>query len=188
MQKTSSLTQDNLFAMIKKSLFFSLMITAAVYLTSSCGAPHSHSHDHDHDHDHDTEMVLPSTGSFGEEITKDNAVPVSEIASLINSDEPIEVKVFGTILEVCQHTGCWMTFDLGNGEEIMVNMKDHDFYLPMDAAGKTAWVDGLAIRELISVDMLKHYAEDAGRSQEYIDAITQDEWKYTIEGKGVIIE
>lgn len=67
-------------------------------------------------------------------------------------------------------------------------MKDHDFYVPMDASGKTAWVEGTAVRELISVDMLKHYAEDAGRSQEEIDAITEDAWKYTIEAAGVIIE
>jgi hypothetical protein len=178
--------------MTKNNIFFVLIIAAAVFLTGACGAPHSHDHDHNHDHDqdhgHETEMVLPSTGAFGEEITKDSSVAVSEIASLINSDDAIPVKVYGTILEVCQHTGCWMTFDLGNGEEIMVNMKDHDFYVPMDAAGKTAWVDGLAIRELISVDMLKHYAEDAGRDQAYIDAITEDQWKYTIEAKGVIIE
>jgi len=163
--------------------FSYILVLALIGLMVGCGAPQSHQHDHDHD----TE-ALPSTGSFGEAITKDGAVAVVEIAGLINSDEAIEVKVYGKILEVCQHTGCWLTFDLGNGEEIMVNMKDHDFYVPMDAAGKTAWVEGLAIRELISVELLKHYAEDAGRSQEYIDAITEDAWKYTIEAKGVIIE
>lgn len=166
---------------MKKFSYF--LVLALIGLMVGCGAPQSHQHDHDHD----TE-ALPSTGSFGEAITKDGAVAVVEIAGLINSDEAIEVKVYGKILEVCQHTGCWLTFDLGNGEEIMVNMKDHDFYVPMDAAGKTAWVEGLAIRELISVELLKHYAEDAGRSQEYIDAITEDAWKYTIEAKGVIIE
>jgi hypothetical protein len=154
-------------------------------LTFACGTPQTH--DHEHDHDHTTE-TLPSTGSFGQVFDKDGAVLITDIAELINSDTTIGVKVYGTIVEVCQHTGCWLTFDLGNGEEIMVNMKDHDFYVPMDAAGKTAWVEGLATRELISVDMLKHYAEDAGRSQEEIDAITEDAWKYTIEAAGVVIE
>jgi hypothetical protein len=165
-----------------KKLSF-LLILAVIGLMVGCGSPQGNQHDHDHNAE-----ALPSTGAFGEAITKDGAVAVAEIAGLINSDDAIEVKVFGKILEVCQHTGCWMTFDLGNGEEIMVNMKDHDFYVPMDAAGKTAWVEGLAIRELISVELLKHYAEDAGRSQEYIDAITEDAWKFTIEAKGVIIE
>jgi len=161
-----------LFALIGFSLLF------------SCGG---HRHDHNHDHDHGTE-ALPSTGSFGEAITKDGAVAVADIASLINEDTAIQVKVFGTIVEVCQHTGCWLTMDLGNGETIQVNMKDHEFYVPMDAAGKMVWVEGVAQRELISVELLRHYAEDAGRSQEYIDSITEDAWQYTIEAKGVIIE
>lgn len=173
--------------MNKIRITFHVLSLALLSIAFACGHPHTH--DHDHDHEHTTESTaLPSTGAFGAEISKEGAVQVTEIAALINSDAAIAVKVYGTILEVCQHTGCWLTFDLGNGEEIMVNMKDHDFYVPMDASGKTAWVEGTAVRELISVDMLKHYAEDAGRSQEEIDAITEDAWKYTIEATGVIIE
>lgn len=165
----------------------SLFVVGLIAITYSCGAPHTHDHNHDHDHEHAAEN-LPSTGSFGETISKENAVPVNEIASLINSDETIPVKVYGTIIEVCQHTGCWVTLDLGNGEEIMVNMLDHAFFVPKDAAGKTIWVEGSATRELIPIEMLKHIAQDAGRSQEYIDAINADAWKYTIEAKGVIVE
>ncbi|PKP51713.1 MAG: DUF4920 domain-containing protein [Bacteroidetes bacterium HGW-Bacteroidetes-1] len=171
-----------------KSIFF-ILLAGIVSLILSCEAPQTGSRDENHDQEMETtEVSLPSTGSFGEEITKDNSVAISEIASLISTDEAISVKVQGKILEVCQHTGCWFTYDLGNGEELMVNMKDHDYYIPKDAAGKTAWIEGDAIRELISVDMLKHYAQDAGKSQEFIDAITEDAWKYTIEAKGVIIE
>jgi len=168
------------------------LLSGIIALGFSCQAPHSHDHDHDHDHPHEQQAVvadsLPSTGNFGQLITKDNAVVVADIVGSMTSETEVPVKVYGTILEVCQHTGCWLTFSLENGEEIMVNMKDHEFYVPKDAAGKTAWVEGLATRELISVDMLKHYAEDAGRSQEEIDAITEDAWKYTIEAAGVIIE
>ncbi|HMM11984.1 MAG TPA: DUF4920 domain-containing protein [Bacteroidales bacterium] len=164
----------------RKYLILALM---AVPMLFSCAGGHKH----DHEHDQATE-ALPSTGSFGEAITKDGAVPVAEIAGLINEDTPVEVKVFGTIVEVCQHTGCWLTMDLGNGETIQVNMKDHEFFVPMDAAGKMVWVEGVALRELISAELLRHYAEDAGRPQEYIDSITEDAWQYTIEAKGVIIE
>lgn len=169
--------------MNKAAYHIILALFAASVMVSCVG----HKHNHNHDHDHDTEM-LPSTGSFGEAITKDGAVPVTEIASLITEDTPVEVKVYGTIVEVCQSTGCWLTIDLGNGETIQVNMKDHEFFVPMDAAGKMVWVEGVALRELISAELLKHYAEDAGRPQEYIDSITEDAWQYTIEAKGVIIE
>jgi hypothetical protein len=172
--------------MIRTKLVFSALLSLLVGLMLSCGSPASQ--EKVANETEETVELLPSTGSFGDPIEKEGTVPVTEIASLINSDELIPVKVSGTILEVCQHTGCWLTFDLGNGENIMVNMKDHAFYVPKDAAGKTAFVQGAATRELISVDMLKHYAEDAGRSQEYIDSITEDAWQYTIEAQGVIIE
>lgn len=160
------------------SIFVGLAFIAA------CGTS---GHKHDHDHDHAIE-ALPSSGNFGEVITKESAVPVSELAGLLNEDTIIPVKVYGTIVEVCQSTGCWLTLDLGNGETIQVNMKDHEFFVPKDAAGKMAWVEGFANRELISAELLRHYAEDAGRPQEYIDSITEDGWQYTIEAKGVIIE
>ena len=43
--------------------------------------------------------------------------------------------------------------------------------------------------ELItSVEELKHYAEDAGETQEVIDAITEPEISLAFEAKGVIIK
>lgn len=173
-------------------LLLVLILGFALFMSTSCGQQQKgnehdrHGHEH-HDLDHD-EAVLPSTGTFGEAIFKDGAVAVDDVLGLIVDNETIEVKVMGAIKEVCQHTGCWMKFDFGDGEEIMVRMKDHDFYVPMDAAGKTAWVEGIATREMISVNMLKHYAEDAGKSQLEIDAITEPEMTYTLEAKGVIIE
>jgi hypothetical protein len=168
------------------------LLGIALLVGVSCGQqPKGHDHnEHGHEqHDHEPgEAELPSTGSFGEAITKDGALAVEEVLALIADNENTEVKVMGTIKEVCQHTGCWMKFDFGDGEEIMVNMKGHEFYVPMDAAGKTAWVEGIATREMISVNMLKHYAEDAGKSQPEIDAITEPKLTYTLEAIGVIIE
>lgn len=169
---------------MRKASFHIILAFVGFALLFSCSGQQ---HKHDHEHENTTE-ALPPTGSFGEPITKDGAVPVAQIASLITEDNPVEVKVYGTIVDVCQSTGCWLTLDLGNGETIQVNMKDHEFYVPMDAAGKVAWVEGVAMRELISAELLRHYAEDAGRPQEYIDSITEDAWQYTIEAKGVIIE
>jgi hypothetical protein len=178
--------------MVKNDLKYAIrfiVFLLAMTVAASCGQRQQHTHDHDHDHDHhEMGEALPPTGMFGEAITKDGAVPVEEVLGLIADNETVEVKVMGTIKQVCQHTGCWLKFDFGEGDEIMVRMKDHDFYVPMDAAGKTAWVEGIATREMISVAMLKHYAEDALKSQEEIDAITEPEMTYTLEAKGVIIE
>ncbi|HOI32594.1 MAG TPA: DUF4920 domain-containing protein [Bacteroidales bacterium] len=134
------------------------------------------------------DQAVQATGNFGQEITKENALAVNDALAQITVDTTFELKLTGTISEVCQHSGCWLTIGLENGEELMVNMLDHAYEVPKDAAGKAVWAQGTAIRELIPVEMLKHYAADAGKSQEEIDAITQPEWKYTLDAKGVIIE
>lgn len=167
------------FIVVVLSLFFGF---------SSCRNSTSDSHDELSDHDQKSEEMLVSTGSFGAKISKENALDVPTAIAQITDDTTKNLRVKGTILEVCQHSGCWITMDMGNGEALMVNMLDHAYAVPKDAAGKQVWVEGMAVRELIPVDMLKHYAEDAGRSQEEIDAITEPEWTYTIDAAGVIIQ
>ncbi len=169
-------------------VFMAFALAGMLVCMASCSQGREQGDVDQHHHAEEQTEALPSTGIFGETITRDGAVAVAEVMDLITENETIEVKVKGTIKEVCQHTGCWLKFDFGDGEEIMVRMKDHAFYVPMDAAGKTAWVDGTATREMISVAMLKHYAEDALKSQEEIDAITEPEMTYTLEARGVIIE
>ena len=39
----------------------------------------------------------------------------------------------------------------------------------------------------MTIDMLKHYAEDAGDSQEEIDTIIEDEYNYAFEATGVLV-
>jgi hypothetical protein len=46
----------------------------------------------------------------------------------------------------------------------------------------------MAYLEEVSVDDLKHYAEDAGKSQEEIDAITESEMAYTFVAEGALIQ
>ena len=81
-----------------------------------------------------------------------------------------------------------MDLDLGNDEVIKVSFKDYAFVIPIDSQGKTATVEGFAKKELISVELLQHYAEDAGKTPEEIAAITEEEYIYTFEAKGVVIE
>ena len=49
---------------------------------------------------------------------------------------------------------------------IMIKVKDHEFAMPIDIVGKTVVVEGKAELKETSVAMLKHYAEDAGKSKE----------------------
>jgi len=126
---------------------------------------------------------------FGDEsITPDGAVAVNELPGMMAGVDSLEVKISGTINECCQTKGCWMTMDMGNGEEMMVRFKDYGFFVPKDAGGKECIIEGVAKVDVITVDELRHYAEDAGKSEEEIAAITEPETKMSFTASGVIIQ
>lgn len=131
---------------------------------------------------------LESTGTFGEPIDKKGAISAKKLAQKMDEAESLEIKVKGTITEVCQSKGCWMTIDLGNDELMRVKFKDYGFFVPKDAAGKTAIMQGVAKNEIIGMDELRHLAEDAGKSEKEINAIDKPKEELTFVAEGVIIK
>lgn len=127
-------------------------------------------------------------GYLGEAIRIENALTGSQVKSMLSETDSVWVSMKSTIVANCQSSGCWMDLDLGDGEVIKVTFKDGNFTIPVDSEGKTVFVEGFATKEFIPVAMLKHYAEDDGKSQEEIDAITEPEAAYTFEAIGVIIK
>lgn len=131
---------------------------------------------------------LPSTGTFGASITEDGAMAISLLDSLVVPGEEFAAKVEGEIVEVCQSKGCWMKIRKSDGSEVRVTFKDYGFFVPKDGAGKWAVLEGVAFYDTLSVETLRHYAEDAGKSAAEIAAITQPEYKVAFEAAGVIIK
>jgi hypothetical protein len=134
------------------------------------------------------DSTAANTGWFGEEFVIADAVPASEVAKLMNDSSTNEFVVEGTIQECCQKKGCWMKVDMGNGEAMRVSFKDYGFFVPLDAGGKTMTMKGVAMYDTLDVDYLKHLAEDAGKTQEEIDAITEPELSLVFEATGVLIK
>lgn len=129
-----------------------------------------------------------STGNFGETISKKGAISVKKLPQKMEDVESLEIKVKGTITGVCQAKGCWMTIDLGDNELMRVTFKDYGFFVPKDVTGKTAIVRGVAKKEIIGVEELKHLAEDAGKSEKAINAIDKPKEELTFVADGVIIQ
>jgi hypothetical protein len=129
----------------------------------------------------------PTLEYFGEEISWDGAEDVASLLNL-NEEAPSEVKVRGVITEVCQMKGCWMTLDLGNGETMRVTFKDYGFFVPKDAAGREVVIEGIPSMKMTDVETLRHYAEDAGKSEEELAAITEGKNQLSFEAKGVVIK
>ena len=80
-----------------------------------------------------------------------------------------------------------MKLDLGNEQEVMVRFKDYDFFVPLDAIGEVV-INGKAYVSETSVDELKHYAEDAGKSSEEIAMIIKAEKTFSFEANGVLLK
>ncbi len=125
---------------------------------------------------------------FGDSITTDGATEATQLISLLEAKDSIPVKLSGKITNVCQKKGCWMKMDLGNNQSLRVTFKDYAFFVPKDAGGKEVIVEGYAYNDTISVEELKHYAEDAGSTKEEIEKITEPEVEFSFEANGVILK
>jgi len=125
---------------------------------------------------------------FGEIINEENVIQVSEIKTSMGDKTEMNAKITGEISDVCQKKGCWMDMKSANGDVIKVTFKDYGFFVPLDASGKTAIAQGVAKVEETSVDMLKEYAKDAGKSAEEIAAIKEPVKELVFEASGVIIK
>jgi Domain of unknown function (DUF4920) len=96
-----------------------------------------------------------------------------------------EGQVQGKVVEVCQAMGCWAKLQKDDGSTVMIKVVDHEFAMPLDIVGKTIIAEGEATKKETSVKQLKHYAEDAGKSKEEIEKITEPKKEVLMMIKGV---
>lgn len=125
--------------------------------------------------------------SFGEKIEADGAVSATELSKKAKETPAFDGKVSGVVESVCQVKGCWMKVKLDNGETMRVTFKDYGFFVPKDIAGKTVVFEGNAKTKTTSVDELRHYAEDGGKSKEEIAKITEPKTELTFVANGVLV-
>ncbi|MFT4696954.1 MAG: hypothetical protein ACI9SJ_000070 [Flavobacteriaceae bacterium] len=127
---------------------------------------------------------------FGAEINAEGALSSLEIIEkykTLKAGDTAIVKFEAKVNEVCQAKGCWMRLDLGD-DETMVKFKDYGFFMPKNIAGKEVVVNGKAFVAEVSVEEQRHYAEDAGRSKEEIEAITEVQKTLSFEADGVLVK
>lgn len=127
---------------------------------------------------------------FGEKIDEQGEVPLADVLNKMNTENLTELpaKISGKVNEVCQVKGCWMTLATPDGGDMRVTFKDYGFFMPKDIAGKTVIIEGKAEKVTTSVDDLRHYAEDAGKSKEEINQITEPEVEVAFVANGVILK
>ncbi|ELR70575.1 hypothetical protein C900_03556 [Fulvivirga imtechensis AK7] len=135
------------------------------------------------------EEEMRVTGSFGEEITEEGVISTEEMLAQLERADSVKVKVNSEILATCKMKGCWMNVDIPGEDNMRVTFKDYGFFVPKDGAeGKNVVMEGYAKKVTTDIETLKHFAKDAGKSQEEIDAITEPKDEVTFVATGVIIK
>jgi|TARA_R110000737_G_scaffold347664_1_gene379701 hypothetical protein len=124
-------------------------------------------------------------GPYKVETTK--AIPVAAMLTDFNAkgNERSAYTIAADIEEVCSKAGCWINIQKSKDETLMVRFKDH-FTIPMETkVGTKAFLHGELYADTVSVDMLRHFAEDAGKAEAEIMKITQPKITTSFEADGI---
>lgn len=130
---------------------------------------------------------VQGTAIYGDSIKNDQLIQLASIQSEMNGENKKDMKIKGIVNEVCQEKGCWMTMTLDNGDEMRVTFKDYKIFVPKDLRGKEVVLDGFAYTDTASVEKLRHFAKDGGKTETEIAAITNPKEQLAFEAKGVVV-
>lgn len=135
-----------------------------------------------------TEAVATST-TFGKKFSEENVMTMAQLQEVVREQDSVQAIVAGEIVASCQSKGCWMDIKMVDNSTMKVTFKDYGFFLPIeDLTGKEVVFTGTAKRALTSVDDQRHYAKDAGKSQQEIEAITAPKEELRFVADGVILK
>lgn len=82
-----------------------------------------------------------TTHNLGEQFVTKNPISVDSALTILNTTSALkDVQVEGTINKSCMSEGCWLTIKDNSGTEILFNIADKKFTIPMDSPGKAVVV------------------------------------------------
>jgi len=115
--------------------------------------------------------------------------PATSMDEIVSSEPTGPVVLMGTVRGVCQTKGCWMQMTPeGATDPMFVKFRDYGFFVPRNAAGRYVVIRGTPVYTEVSVEMLRHYAMDAGRTEAEIMAITEPQRRIEFIADSVLIQ
>jgi hypothetical protein len=92
------------------------------------------------------------------------------------------VVVEGVVERVCQKQGCWMELAPEKGARgVRVEMKDHSFAVPFNAAGLRARAEGVFTLKTLTKEDADHFEREGAKLKRNPDG-TADELSFTATG------
>ena len=154
-----------------------IIIILTLGLIFSCNSPNG-----------DQTQTNTKESYYGDLINTSDIINISEVKNSISQNGKITTKIEGEILSTCAKKGCWMKLKTGE-DTLMVRFKDYGFFVPKEGVeGRNTIIQGQAYYDTLTVELLQHYAQDAGKSEDEILSITEPEYNFLFEASGVIIQ
>jgi len=100
-------------------------------------------------------------GVFGAGVHSRKPIRLETAAKQVKDLHGRTIRVDGLLKDVCRKKGCWTVLRDGK-TEVRVKFRDYAFFVPRDAAGRRALVEGIVTAKTISEAEAKHYAEESG--------------------------
>jgi hypothetical protein len=126
--------------------------------------------------------------TYGKDFDITNVITVNALVDQLATSDSLDIVLEANISSVCKVKGCWMNLvdsqQPVEDKSLFVKFQDYGFFVPLDSEGYRVLVKGIAFKEVTSVEELRHYAEDEGKSKEEIEKITEpaEELKITATG------
>lgn len=116
--------------------------------------------------------------TFGETITLSNSISIEYAISHLDELKNQEILISGTVHKVCENKGCWMVLQDEAANSIRVTFSNYAFFMPRNIIGKSVQVQGMLHEEHMNISEARHFAKDAGQSDNEIQRIQQKTKEY----------
>ncbi len=127
------------------------------------------------------ELDIKTDKTFGKNFESLQAKTKSEMLQLyegLSVGDTVQVQFQSEVKSVCAKKGCWMKLNLNDELQSHVTFKDYGFFVPKNSKGHRMQVNGIAFIEMTDVETLRHYAEDAGKSESEIAEIIEPQLNF----------
>ncbi|MBX3270299.1 MAG: DUF4920 domain-containing protein [Sandaracinaceae bacterium] len=107
----------------------------------------------------------PAASTFGAAL--DEGLPLTPLSAIVAEPERFRdqvVRTEGEIAQVCQRMGCWMELREGDGPRVRVPMAGHAFFLPRDAVGRHATMQGRVTLRPLTDDVRAHLESEGAQA------------------------
>ncbi len=171
----------NIYEIMNKSILF---LAGLLFITLGCNSKKENSFSV-------KDISTENYEGYGQQVSSEKIYYENAISEKYNNLEigdTVDIAFTSTVNSVCKAKGCWMRIALDEDEETMVKFKDYGFFVPKDIENDTVIVQGKAFVSEMSVEDQRHFASDAGKTEEEIAAITAPKKTYSFIADGVLIK